>query len=58
MVVRRFWFRGAVNSTIYGGLVVRYPGSCLGILRSMGINDKDSGCKKWGKSGDIDKKGR
>ena len=46
-----------MTTTRYEVLVVRQVVSCLGGLRSKGIDDSGSGSDKWGKSRDIDQKG-
>ena len=43
--------RGGLKLTRTGGLVVLAVLSCLGVVRMMGIDDKDCGSKKWGKRG-------
>ena len=56
-VVKIFSSRGGPTTTRLEGLVVRTLGSCLRVLRSMGINEGGYGCKKWGKGGYLVKKG-
>ena len=46
-----------MTSSRYGRLVVRNLRSCLGGLRSKGIDDSGYGCDKWGKNHHIDQKG-
>ena len=43
--------------TRIGVLVVRRVLSCLGVLKDMGMDVGRYGCRKWGKSPDIDQKG-
>ncbi len=56
MVVRGFELRGPPTTTRLGFVVVRLEGSCLGVLRDMGIDNRRYGCGNWGKNGHIDQK--
>ena len=44
--MKGFGIRGAATSTRLEGLVDRTVSSCLGGLRSKGMNEGDSGCEK------------
>ncbi len=45
MVVKGFCSRGAPIPTRSGGLVVRTVSSCLGVIVSVGMDDKGLGCR-------------
>ena len=53
MVVKRKWIRGGSTTTRSGRLVVRCQGSCLGVIKMVGIYIKRYGSGDRGKRGDM-----